>query len=214
MKKIKEDVIRRFKASDKAIAIVDKNGHITSWSHGAERLFGYKREEIVGNKIPIIPPGLMSQVRAVTKDSIIYGSVRYKTRRLRKDGKSVDVILTVAPLRNKNDEVIATYNLYQDYEGIIHSYKTKDGKRTFDEIRMLLMLSLYNSQKTINQIANETNINWKTVDNHLTYLVGRALSKEIFSSDFARIFELTDEGREILIRKFPRLLEQQQVNFQ
>ncbi|MBU0536003.1 MAG: hypothetical protein KKE20_03495, partial [Nanoarchaeota archaeon] len=43
-------------------------------------------------------------------------------------------------------------------------------------------------------LSSETGINWKTVDNHLTYLVGKGLAREVFSSRFVRIFEITDKG--------------------
>jgi len=69
-------------------------------------------------------------------------------------------------------------------------------KRTFELIRTVILLQLSKGKKTINQLANETAINWKTVENHLTYLVGRGMVTEIFSSKYVRIFELTKEGKE------------------
>ena len=78
-------------------------------------------------------------------------------------------------------------------------YLDKKGvKRTFDEIRYLILSSLINGQKTINDISNKTSINWKTVENHLTWLTGRGLVKEVFSSAYVRIFELTDNGNRII----------------
>lgn len=71
-------------------------------------------------------------------------------------------------------------------------------KRTFVDIRNSILLSLASGQKTINQISNETNVNWKTVDNHLVYLMGKLLVKEAFTSPYARIFELTAFGKDYL----------------
>ena len=71
-------------------------------------------------------------------------------------------------------------------------------KRTFIEIRKLILLSLASGQKTINQIAGETQINWKTVDNHLVHLLGKSLVREAFSSSYVRIFELTAFGKDYL----------------
>jgi predicted transcriptional regulator len=67
-------------------------------------------------------------------------------------------------------------------------------KRKFSELREIILSSLTEGQKTINQLSSETGINWKTVDNHLTYLVGKGYAKEVFSSRFVRIFEATDKG--------------------
>ena len=57
-------------------------------------------------------------------------------------------------------------------------------------------MSLASGQKTINQISGETEINWKTVENHLVYLVGKSLVREAFTSAYVRIFELTAFGKD------------------
>lgn len=67
-------------------------------------------------------------------------------------------------------------------------------KRTFEEIRHLLLLELSKGKKTLNQLAKESGINWKTTDNHITYLIGKGLAEEIFSSPYVRIFEITEKG--------------------
>lgn len=71
-------------------------------------------------------------------------------------------------------------------------------KRTFIEIRNSILLSLTEGQKTINQISNETKINWKTVERHLTYLIGKGWVREAFSSAYVRVFELTAFGKDYL----------------
>ncbi len=71
-------------------------------------------------------------------------------------------------------------------------------KRTFSDIRDLILVNLYNSKKTVNQISTETKINWKTVDNHLIYLVGKGMAQVVFSSPYVKIFELTELGKEYL----------------
>ncbi|MCX8147094.1 MAG: transcriptional regulator [Candidatus Woesearchaeota archaeon] len=68
------------------------------------------------------------------------------------------------------------------------------GRRKFSDLREIILKSLVSGQKTINQISSETGINWKTVDNHLIYLVGKGFAREVFSSRFARIFEITEKG--------------------
>ncbi|MBW2984419.1 ArsR family transcriptional regulator [Candidatus Woesearchaeota archaeon] len=78
-----------------------------------------------------------------------------------------------------------------------------NGKRTFKEIRRDILKFLSNGQNTINHISNETGINWKTVENHLIYLIGRGLANEVFSSEYVRIFELTEEGKDFVLRETP-----------
>ena len=69
-------------------------------------------------------------------------------------------------------------------------------KRTFDKIRDSILLSLASGQKTINQISSETEINWKTVERHLIYLIGKGWAREVFSSAYLRVFELTAFGKD------------------
>ena len=71
-------------------------------------------------------------------------------------------------------------------------------KRTFIEIRNSILLSLAEGQKTINQISSEAHVNWKTVERHLIYLVGKGWVREAFSSAYVRIFELTAFGKDYL----------------
>ena len=48
-------------------------------------------------------------------------------------------------------------------------------------------------------MAKDIDVNWKTVENHLTYLVGRRLVHEVFSSKYVRIFEITEFGQRYLL---------------
>ena len=73
-------------------------------------------------------------------------------------------------------------------------------KRRFIEIRNSILLSLASGQKTINQISSEAQVNWKTVDRHLIYLTGKGWVREVFSSAYVRIYELTAFGKDYLRR--------------
>lgn len=68
-------------------------------------------------------------------------------------------------------------------------------KRTFEEIRELILVELVKGKKTLNQLAKGAGVNWKTTDNHLTYLIGKGLVIEVFNSPYVRIFELTERGK-------------------
>ena len=71
-------------------------------------------------------------------------------------------------------------------------------KRTFIKIRDSILISLASGQKTINQVSNEAQINWKTVERHLIYLIGKGWVREVFSSAYLRVFELTAFGKDYL----------------
>jgi PAS domain S-box-containing protein len=89
---------------------------VTSWNRGAELLFGYSREEIIGEKRPpIVPPDRLAEVSRVL--SLIrqgWASDPYETVRLRKDGTPVHVSVRVSPICGPDGEVIGTSAIFTD----------------------------------------------------------------------------------------------------
>ncbi|MBI2656563.1 ArsR family transcriptional regulator [Candidatus Woesearchaeota archaeon] len=79
-------------------------------------------------------------------------------------------------------------------------------KRKFVDIRNSILLSLASGQKTINQISNEASINWKTVERHLIYLIGKGWVREAFSSAYVRVFELTAFGKDYIRKNVSRTI--------
>lgn len=103
-------------SSEDAIASKDLNGIITSWNKSAERLFGYAAEEIIGKPVTlIIPPELHDD------EPRILGKIRageriehFQTVRVRKDGKLIDVSLTVSPIRDESGNIIGAAKIVRD----------------------------------------------------------------------------------------------------
>lgn len=69
-------------------------------------------------------------------------------------------------------------------------------KRTFRELRHTILIALLSGQQTTNQISIRTGINWRTVEAHLTFLIGKGLVTEVLKSEYVRIFKLTDVGQQ------------------
>ena len=69
-------------------------------------------------------------------------------------------------------------------------------KRTFSELRNLILMVLLSGQQTTNQVSIKTGINWRTVEAHLTFLIGKGLVTEVLKSEYVRIFKLTDAGQQ------------------
>jgi PAS domain S-box-containing protein len=83
------------------------DGVITSWNHGAGRLFGYAAEEMIGKPITILIP-----TERLDEEKTILARIRcgeriecYETSRRRKDGSIVDISLTVSPVRNRDGKI-------------------------------------------------------------------------------------------------------------
>jgi len=103
-------------SSDDVILSKDLNGIITSWNTAAVRVFGYAPEEIIGTSIlKLIPEHLQSD------EKIIIENIRngrriehFETVRLTKDGRLLDVSLTVSPIKDPDGKVIGASKILRD----------------------------------------------------------------------------------------------------
>jgi PAS domain S-box-containing protein len=103
-------------SSDDAIIAKNLNGVILSWNAGAERVFGYTAEEMVGhNIIELIP-----KERRFEEDHILLRLRRgeriehFETVRLAKDGREIDISLSVSPIRNAAGEIVGASKIGRD----------------------------------------------------------------------------------------------------
>jgi PAS domain S-box-containing protein len=102
--------------SDDAIISKDLNGIILSWNPGAERLYGYTAEEIVGQSVTkLIPEGRPDEEPRIL-DKIRRGEPvdHYETVRVRKDGKFIEVSLTVSPVKDASGRIIGASKIARD----------------------------------------------------------------------------------------------------
>jgi PAS domain S-box-containing protein len=88
--------------SDDAIIGKNLDSTITSWNRGAEKIFGYTSEEMVGTSIMRLIPGERSDEEIVILDKIKSGNSvqHFETQRLTKDGKLIHVSVTVSPIKD------------------------------------------------------------------------------------------------------------------
>ena len=103
-------------SSDDAIASKDLNGIVTSWNHSAERLFGYKAEEIIGRPITLIIPPELHKDETTILSKIRRGEKieHFETVRVRKDGVKIDVSLTISPVKDQSGKVIGAAKIVRD----------------------------------------------------------------------------------------------------
>ncbi len=93
--------------SDDAILSKDLAGTILSWNRGAERLYGYARQEAIGQPIHlIVPDELRSEVDAFIARVAAGARIdHHDTRRVRRDGSPVEVSITISPIRGADGKV-------------------------------------------------------------------------------------------------------------
>jgi two-component system, LuxR family, sensor kinase FixL len=99
-------------------AIISKNADdvITSWNAGAARLFGYGAEEAIGRHINlIIPPELQDEERGIIS-RVLAGEpiANFETVRMGKDGRQIDVSLSVSPVRDNAGRIVGAAKAARD----------------------------------------------------------------------------------------------------
>ncbi|MHC1764283.1 MAG: PAS domain S-box protein [Verrucomicrobiia bacterium] len=104
------------KSSDDAIIGKDLQGTIISWNTGAERMFGYTAQEIVGKSIQtlIAPehPEEEDQVMARIRGGSLVE--HHETVRIRKNGEPVQVALSISPIRNSKGAIVGVSSIARD----------------------------------------------------------------------------------------------------
>jgi len=110
------DIAAIIESSEDAVLTKDLNGIITSWNHGASRLFGYAADEVIGKPITILIPDERHDEEPTILSRIRRGERidHYETVRRRKDGSRVDISLTVSPVRDPEGEIIGASKIARD----------------------------------------------------------------------------------------------------
>ena len=108
-----ESIVRN---SEEAIITKDLRGKVLSWNPAARRLLGYSGREMIGRSITtVIPPERLDEEKRII--SAIRRGVRvepYETLRLRRDGRTVEVSVSVSPIFNGAGKIVAAATIIRD----------------------------------------------------------------------------------------------------
>jgi PAS domain S-box-containing protein len=103
-------------SADDAIISKTLDGIITSWNQGAERIFGYSADEVIGKPVTILippdhadeEPAILARLRAGKRIE------HYETVRVTKDGRYIDISLTVSPIAGPNGQIVGASKIARD----------------------------------------------------------------------------------------------------
>ena len=142
-------------SSDDAIISKDLNGTITSWNKGAERLFGYTAEELIGKSITLlIPPDRQNEEPEILARLRKGERVdHFETLRRRKDGTLLDISLTISPVKNASGQIIGASKIARD---------TSETKRAERNNRLLSAIVDSSDDAIISKDLNGTIMSWNS----------------------------------------------------
>ncbi len=122
-------------SSDDAILSVNLDGNISSWNSGAERLFGYEEQEILGQPIDKLLPADRMQEEKLVAERLVNGDRvdPFETTRIRKDGSMIDVLVTASLMRDVAGDVIGISKIVRDItERKLWEHQVLDSNRNKD----------------------------------------------------------------------------------
>ncbi|HIH75379.1 MAG TPA: PAS domain S-box protein, partial [Methanosarcina sp.] len=103
-------------SSDDAIITKSLDGTITSWNRGAEQIYGYSAEEVIGKNISILEPDDLKGETKKLAEKIEQGEKIHhsETLRLRKGGIIINISITLSPVLNASGELVAVSTIARD----------------------------------------------------------------------------------------------------
>ena len=126
----KAGLLNRYKSKDAAVswleaiiesaedAIISKTlaGIITSWNNGAQRIFGYTADEIIGKHVTVLfpPENVDEELHIISKIGRGERIEHFETVRRRKDGADIEVALTISPIKAQNGEIVGASKIVRD----------------------------------------------------------------------------------------------------
>jgi PAS domain S-box-containing protein len=173
-------------SSDDAIISKNLSGIIQSWNKAAERIFGYTAEEAVGQPILlIIPPHLKHEERYILErlrrgDRIEH----FETTRLRKDGRLIDISLTISPIRDGEGKIIGASKIARDIT------EHKATRTRLDELQQRLTVTLQSIGDAVVATDAETRVTF--INRLAEQLLGRP-EHEILGRPLETVFTILHE---------------------
>ena len=126
---IKQDITERKKSEEELQrlasivefsedAIIGKNidGVITSWNRGAEKIYGYTRDEVVGRDLSfLLPPERQAEIQAIMERVLSGQPIEcLETQRLTRIGSAIDVSLSVSPIKDASGHIAGASTIARD----------------------------------------------------------------------------------------------------
>jgi PAS domain S-box-containing protein len=159
-------------SSDDAIVTKTLEGVVTSWNEGAARIFGYEAEEMIGQSIlRVIPKHLHPEEHDILARLRRGEHIRhYETVRVAKDGRQIDISVTISPLRDSSGKTVGASKVARDITE----------RKQADKLQRLLMDELNhrvkNTLATIQAIASQSLRRSKSPGDFVSSFSGRVQS--------------------------------------
>jgi two-component system sensor kinase FixL len=190
------------------------DGIVTSWNAGAEKMFGYSAEEMVGSPISILfPEQLLAEENLILAQLKAGTAIRhYETVRLRKDGREINVSISVSPIYDSEGRAIGASKIARDIT------ERKAAEKRFRELQseMAHVSRLTSMGQLSSAIAHELNQPLTATSNYLN--TAKKLTELAQGPQAEKIEQMLGKAAEQvhragqIIRRLRDFVEKRQVN--
>ncbi len=197
-------------SSDDAIVSKTLQGIITTWNKGAEKIFGYQAQEVIGQHISlIIPPRLLQE------EEMIIGKIKagepvphFETLRVTKDGTEVHISVTVSPIKDSEGRITGASKMARDItERKEAAKKIEDQANQLQNIFLNTPAAIALLQMPEQKYLMANNLYQKIFAQSEDELIGKSI-KEVFPEEEGQAaLEIFDqvgkEGKPYTVHEFP-----------
>ena len=192
-----EEDLRRFASivacSDDAIIGKTLEGTITSWNAGAERIYGYLAAEVIGKPVSMLVPinrtdEIPNILECLKRNEIVD---HFETVRVRKDGKELQVELTVSPIRDAMERIVGASTIGRDI--------SERKQRERELYRLAALVESSNDAiigKSVDGIITDWNVGAQRIYGYsASEIVGKSISTIFPPDHYAEITEMMEKIR-------------------
>ena len=207
-------------AADDAITCENLEGIISTWNGGAQRLYGYSAEEVIGHSVALlIPPELPDELPHIL-ETIRRGETmeHHETVRVRKDGKRLDVSFTISPIRDGQGKIVAIAKIARD---ITEAKKAESElRRSNAELEQFAYVASHDLQEPLRAMAGTVQVLQRRykgqlddrADEIITHAVAAVTRMQTLVSDLLAFSRLNRHGDQFAPTDFATVLEDVSAN--
>lgn len=138
LRETKELLESLYESSVDGICIMDTDGKVIRINHAFEKIYGWSEGELLGKQAPMFPAHLENRFEEIFKHLHNEKVIHIETVRPRKDGETIHVFLTLSPIKDAKDDIIAITGITRD---ISEQKKSEDFYRKADKLNAVGQLA-------------------------------------------------------------------------
>jgi len=182
-------------SSDDAVISKTPDGIVTSWNPGAEAMFGYTAEEMVGSSLlRLFPPERVNEEAVILKKIVAGETVdHFETVRVTKTGRMLNVSVTISPIRDEQGHIVGASKIARDIT-----------ERVANDVGLRLAASVFNDTSE-GVVITDTQGTLLVVNNAFEHITGHRRAEVLGQSP--RLFRSSRQGPEVYAHLWEQLME-------